>query len=277
MLKDKTIMRKIFQWALAAALICGAMSFTSCSKDDDNPATPDLGVSEKIIGKWILAESNGSPTPTNNKYVITFTSPTQGYLSASLNAHTEIPSLWGDRQKVDVVMSGNMVKNTMVINEHLTVVDDMKITSITDSDTWGDLNISWIVDGTVIKTVEESIRTVKVTADYRADIVGTWQGHCTSEGSVFDDGQEHRWQYKADGTYVYYVKSGDSWVPYEGNTLNEYFVDGTLLCTRWIDLGQENREWWEITIDGDKMNWTALRQNPDGTTFTATFEMEKVE
>ena len=27
----------------------------------------------------------------------------------------------------------------------------------------------------------------------------------------------------------------------------------------------------------DHMNWTALRQNADGTTFTATFEMEKVE
>ena len=27
----------------------------------------------------------------------------------------------------------------------------------------------------------------------------------------------------------------------------------------------------------DYMNWTALRQNADGTTFTATFEMEKVE
>ena len=119
-------------------------------------------------------------------------------------------------------------------------------------------------------------RYVRVTADYSAAIVGTWQGRCTSEGSVFDDGQEHRWQYKADGTYVYYVKSGDNWVPYEGNTLNEYFVDGTLLCTRWIDLGQENREWWEITIDGSQMHWTALRQNPDGTTFTATFEMEKV-
>ena len=29
--------------------------------------------------------------------------------------------------------------------------------------------------------------------------------------------------------------------------------------------------------DGDKMNWTALRQKEDGTTFTATFEMKKVE
>ena len=30
------------------------------------------------------------------------------------------------------------------------------------------------------------------------------------------------------------------------------------------------------TIDAGRMKWTALRQNPDGTTFTATFEMEKV-
>jgi hypothetical protein len=43
-----------------------------------------------------------------------------------------------------------------------------------------------------------------------------------------------------------------------------------------VDNGQENREWWEVTIDGNKMNWTALRQNADGTTFTATFEMTKV-
>ena len=27
----------------------------------------------------------------------------------------------------------------------------------------------------------------------------------------------------------------------------------------------------------DEMQWTALRQNTDGTTFTATFEMKKVE
>jgi hypothetical protein len=133
------------------------------------------------------------------------------------------------------------------------------------------------VDGNVVHSDEHIFHFTKLVTDYKADIVGTWEGHCTSAGSVFDDGQEHRWQYNADGTYVYYVKDGDNWVPYEGNTLNEYFVDGNLLCTRWIDQGQENREWWEITIAADRMNWTALRQNEDGTTFTATFEMERVE
>ena len=41
--------------------------------------------------------------------------------------------------------------------------------------------------------------------------------------------------------------------------------------------GAENREWWEISIDGNKMNWSALREDEDGKTFTATFEMTKVQ
>ena len=161
-------------------------------------------------------------------------------------------------------------------DEHTTSMEEYTVTAISGSEFTAKLKFTMTIDGNEVFSKEDNVRYVKQTADYRADIVGTWQGRCTSEGSVFDDGQEHRWQYNADGTYVYYVKDGDSWVPYEGNTLNEYFVDGTLLCTRWIDQGQENREWWEITIKGDKMNWTALRENADGTTFTATFEMEKV-
>lgn len=58
---------------------------------------------------------------------------------------------------------------------------------------------------------------------------------------------------------------------------DEYFVDGNLLCTRWMENGAENREWWEISIDGNKMNWSALREDEDGKTFTATFEMTKVQ
>ena len=75
----------------------------------------------------------------------------------------------------------------------------------------------------------------------------------------------------------YYVKDGDNWVSYEGTTLSEYFVDGTLLCTRWIDQGQEYREWWEISINGDKMNWTALRQNFDGSTFQQKMTWKNID
>ena len=176
-----------------------------------------------------------------------------------------------------VAIDGNKVTVTSPIDDHTTAVEKYTITAINGNEFTANLKLNAIVDGNVVFTTESPVRYVKQPADYKADIVGTWEGRCTSEGSVFDDGQEHRWQYKADGTYVYYVKDGNNWVPYATNTLNEYFVDGNLLCTRWIDNGVENREWWEITINGDKMNWTALRQNEDGTTFTATFEMERVE
>ena len=71
------------------------------------------------------------------------------------------------------------------------------------------------------------------------------------------------------------MEDGDNWVPSE-DELSEYFVAGNLLCTRWVEGETENREWWDISIDGDTMNWTALREDEDGKTYTATFEMNRV-
>ena len=33
-------MKRMMQWAMAAALICGATVLTACSSNDDNPVTP---------------------------------------------------------------------------------------------------------------------------------------------------------------------------------------------------------------------------------------------
>jgi hypothetical protein len=196
-------------------------------------------------------------------------------MSASLNARPEA-ELWSEELEVDVTINGNKVTLNSRPDEHTTVVEEFTVSDINGTELTANHKVTVTVDGNVVPASEGITRFTKIPADFSADIIGTWEGRCTSEGSVFDDGQEHRWQYNADGTYVYYVKDGDSWVPYATNTLNEYFVDGTLLCTRWIDNGVENREWWEITITDGKMNWTALRENSDRTTFTATFEMEKV-
>ena len=268
-------MKRLFQWILAAILICGTTLFTACT-NEDNPATPDLNVAEKILGKWINTERNGEPMISDKKMVITFASTTKAYMSESLNSRPEAGAIWNEKMETAVSIVGNKVTVTFHRNEHHTGVHEYIITEINDNEFTANHKVTSTVDGNVVHIIEDVVRYTKVTADFREAIVGTWEGRCTSEGSEFDDGQEHRWEYKADGTYVYYVKDGDNWVPSE-NTLNEYFVDGTLLCTRWIDQGQENREWWEINIDGDKMNWTALRQKEDGTTFTATFEMKKVQ
>ena len=258
---------------LAATVICGACLFTSCKKDEDN----SLKLEEKIIGKWMFADKNGNPMPTNEKMVITFVSATKAKISASLNAHPEAGTPWDEEIEADVNISGNKVNVSFHRNERHTAVHEYIITSINGSEFTANHKVTSTVDGEVVFFIEDVVRYVKQTADYSAAILGTWQGHCTSEGSVFDDGQEHRWQYNADGTYVYYAKDGDNWVPY-GDDFAEYFVDGTLLCTRWRNSGEEteNREWWEISIDGTRMHWTALREDANGQRFTATFEMEKV-
>ena len=266
-------MKKIINWIFSAILLCGTMVFTSCDPNDD--IKPIENLSEKIIGKWMVAARDGNPAPTNRKKVYTFVSATKAYVSASI-ADNPVSGMWQEQMEADVVINGNKITLTSHPDEHTTGVEEFIVTDINNTDFTTNQKVNVTVDGRVVYSEDFALRFEKVKADYQQAILGTWEGRCTSEGSVFDDGQEHRWQYKADGTYVYYVKDGDNWKPYANNTLNEYFVDGNLLCTRWVDSGQENREWWEITITGNKMNWTALRRNEDGTTFTATFEMTLV-
>ena len=257
---------------LAATLICGACVFTSCKKDKKD----DLNLKENIIGKWMTADMNGKPLPSNEKTVYTFVSATKATVSTAITTHPEVGTHWNDKLDADVTIDGNKITLTDHPDEHTMVVEEYTVTAISGTEFTANHKVIVTKDGIVVNNDEHVLRLAKQTTDYKQAILGTWEGHCTSEGSVFDDGQEHRWEYKADGTYTYYVMDGDNWVPYEGNTLNEYFVDGKLLCTRWVDNGVENREWWEISINGNRMNWTALRKNDDGTTFTATFEMEKV-
>ena len=263
-------MKKILM-VLAATLICGASVFTSCKKDEDN----NLKLEEKIIGKWMQSEIGGQPALTNEKTVITILSTTKAYLSVSRSDYSSESDKWSAYKEYGVSIDGNKMTLTSQVNENKTLVNEYVVKSINGNEMVCDFRHTTIRNGEPNERDWQVVRYVKVTADYRAAIIGTWQGHCTSEGSVFDDGQEHRWQYNADGNFVYYVKDGDNWVP-SANTLNQYFVDGNLLCTRWVDNGEEHREWWEITINGETMYWTALRQRADGTTYTATYEMSKI-
>ena len=119
---------------------------------------------------------------------------------------------------------------------------------------------------------------VRVTSDYANDIIGMWEGQVTRDLGDATNGELHRWECKADGTYVFYSKVNGEWTAVPAFRA-DYFVDGTLLCTRWQDTAdsEELREWWEIeSIKGGVMKGTALRLREDGRTYTATFQMSKV-
>ena len=123
-------------------------------------------------------------------------------------------------------------------------------------------------------------RWERVTADYEKDILGTWEGKRSNDESGFDDGKEHRWAFHADGTYTFYDKVDGEWKATD-DVMNDYILDGILLCTRWKANGtgkEENREWWEIeSVNNGAMKWKALRLRDDGTTYTANYELVKVK
>jgi len=270
-------MKKKLLFMLAATLICGASVFTACTSNDDNPAPQsDLNLAEKVIGKWITADGDGQPVVTNEKLVLDIVSTTNAYISASFNHNPAAGKAWFDMLETDVIIDGNKMVLTNQYGENTTVENEFTIADISTSEFTAYLKFSMKVGGSVVATKEYPVRYVKMAADYSQAILGTWEGKVTSENDEHTDGELHRWEYNADGTYTYYVKDGDQWVA-SANTLNEYFVAGNLLCSRWVDNGVENREWWEITIENGVMKWTALRQREDGTTYTATFQMTKVK
>jgi hypothetical protein len=267
-------MKHFMNWVLAATLICGASVFTACSSNDDNPTQSDL--STKLMGKWMVDELDGQKCPTNLKAVITFLSPTKAY--GSLSDFYSVS--WNNHASADVIINGNNVTLTALENEYTKHITETVIYSITDNEMM--LKSDWqvFVDGEqVIHEVWDNERYIRITNDYENDIIGTWEGKVTSSEDEHTDGELHRWEYKANGTYVYYRKENGEWKA-DNDALSDYFVDGILLCTRWKKTAdsEELREWWEIeSIKDGVMKWTALRMRDDGTTYTATFEMTKVE
>ena len=139
---------------------------------------------------------------------------------------------------------------------------------------------SYKVNGTTLEQlVELPNDNIKFSYHINVTSIADDEMQTVTNNETFVNGQTHRWEYKADGTFVYYRQNDQGeWID-DVNTMAEYFVDGTLLCMRWKNVGDdtEKRESWEIaSIEDGKMNWTALRQNEDGSTYTTTFEMTRM-
>jgi hypothetical protein len=257
-------MKKILNWIIAAILICGASVFTSCEK-------PNTELPNKVQGKWIVAELDGEACPTSLKSVVTFVSATTGYYSISEN----ITMTWEDKTPVEVTFHEN---GFTAIEEDgfFTSVLTATVNSVTDNEMR--LTTEWtLTEGTeVILHEVYDERWVRVTDNFEQAVVGTWEAQVQNG----DNPQTWRWEFKADGTYVFSLKNGDDhWQVFE-DEMSEYFVDGSLLCTRWQNTASsdENRDWWEIvSIQDGQMKWTALRLDEDLTTHTETLELNKIQ
>ena len=190
-------------------------------------------------------------------------------------------SFWHSNDLFDYTINGNVISCAGQLNEHTSVNITVKVNAIDDNKMYEDFSNIISIDGVEAIKMESKETLIRVTDDYTTAILGLWEGRATSEiGSDFDDGQLHRWEFKADGTFCFYRKVNDEW-QLSDDTFSDYFVEGPLLCSRWknnVEGAVENREWWEIeSIENGVMKWKALRQKEDGTLYTATFQMTKVE
>lgn len=270
---------RILNYLLMAAMVFSiTFAITSCSNNDDDNTTTDLNVAEKIMGKWIVSEVNGLPAMANTKRVFDFVSATKAYYSASLSSRPEGGALWVEKLEVDVAIVGNKVTVTIRPDKHQTTVEVFDITAINATEFAASHKITVSNDGRVVYTTDNTVRFTKVTADYAKAIIGLWECQEMTGGETFND-TNARLEFLTDGTYRFYRKN-DAWewilVPRE---LNEYFVEGNFLATRWQSAGEPIAyEWWEIaSLSDDQMLWTALRQNADGSAFQQGTRWKRVE
>ena len=271
-------MRKLFQCVLTAIILCGLAVFNACTSDD-NSVKPVENLSEKIIGKWIVADIEGQPALTNEKMVTTFISTTKAIASSSKADFSKKDNKWNVYREDDVKIEGNKVTLTGHPNEHTTLINEYNVSTITDTELIGKWKHITTIDGVETVNTEYSIRLVKATNDYREEVLGLWE--CTGLTGIetFNDANA-RLDFLADGTYRYYRKNDDGqWQVVTTRDFQDYFVDGTLLATRWKDKDEnELREWWEIeSLSGNQMTWTALRQKDDGTTVQQKVTWKKID
>ena len=262
--------KRFLNYLLMAATVCGiSLAAASCSSNDDNPTTPDLNLSEKIIGKWMPADIDGKPVLTNVKNVTTFLSATKATVSTSRSEHTSEAVMWNAYREYAVEIDGGKVILTSMVNDLVKLVEEYDISYISSTEMRCDYKHTTFVNGNpVTVAVENGVRFVKTTADYTAEILGLWE--CTGLTGIETYNDDNaRLEFLADGTYRFYRRSDAGIWSLVPRQRNEYFVDGNLLCTRWQAEGDaELREWWEIASLADgRMQWTALRQQPDGSTF----------
>lgn len=232
---------------------------------------------QQLLGKWCSDRMNTKTLPTDETSVITFQSLSKATVSASLNARTGTDPVWDYQKEMDVAISGNVITVTNRIDEHKSVVTKMTVTGIGDVHLNCVVQMTDCVDGQAVKTHPEiNMQYKRVENSFEQSILGVWEGEPKSNQDTYGDGKPHRWEFKADGTYVYYVQNGNAWVP-SSNTLNEYFVDGDKLCMRWEEGGKEYREWWTIALlEEDDMTWTAVRKSETSSYFNSTYKFKRI-
>lgn len=253
-------------------LACVAMSLlvVGCSKEDNEKENQKQTVSTEeiangIIGKWKTCTLVHGQWITDNESVTTFG---EGGNCTHSESSTDDSDVWEDAIRYTYSVAGDSVVINSEENKAIWKVKELKDNEIK-------ILVRVYQKGQLVSKYEQSGK--RITADFSEAIVGLWEGVEMTGEETFGN-SDHRIEYKADGSYIYYSRDGDEWKS-DKQTVSDYFVDGDLLCTRWTEGSNPklNKEWWNIeSITETEMRWFAIRLKDDGATFRTSFTFRKV-
>lgn len=147
---------------------------------------------------------------------------------------------------------------------------------------------SFVMEGSTLKAyISQSVDKYELWAynqpadvddEYTQDIIGLWECTELTGGVTFND-DNARLEFMADGTYNYYRKDAEGVWQLVPREMNEYFVDGDFLATRWNALGERVKyESWVIaSLEEGNMDWYAIRLDAEGNTFEQVMKWMKIE
>ena len=242
----------------------------------DAPAIDNLA--EKLVGKWIYAESNGQTLTTNTKSVCTFTSDGSA-LKASISMSLKKFGVWANRYEPEVKVDGRNVTMTAKLADGSTSVMEMTDVSVSGSDLFFTGKATLTKDGEVIFSYGPFLEHfTKSDVDNAETNEGLWEVYFTSDDPEFESPEPTRELYRADGTCTFYELVDEQWVEDKEVTNSEYFIDGPMFFIRWQESEEMMYENWEVVSseNGKQVN-KSVRKHDNGSTYTIYANLTKVE
>jgi hypothetical protein len=240
--------------------------FWSCNKENET------NYASLIIGKWVNTSVDNVPVLTDKAFTFEYKADlTQTYANGYVL--DENNKTWIENENYTYSVSGNKI--TVEGSDELGATFHMVFDILTaDAETLRYSVSKFAVNG--VEYPDSKIYTnKKVTEDLSSQFIGTWYGKSTTTGTTDDN--YHYWEYLADGSFKYYYQDNEgNWINKPDNE-GKYFLYGNLMASNYTnDLlsGETGKayECWNISIDGNTMNWTGLRASG----LTTSFQMEKV-
>lgn len=230
-------------------------AFSGCG-DDDNNKSP---YSQKIIGTWVSVETDGETVPTEETFINTFGSGSKEvYASVYKDLKEWVIEPECLYQLDDDIMYEKWTAEDGTLSESKT--------RISIEDNVMTCNVLQLIKNGVIQEDGESTYVLKkVTSDYSEEFVGLWKGKETTPGVTKS---EVYFRFLEDGTYIYYyyIKSSDS---YGVDDSGKYYLYGDFFASHWDDeVMGKGFECWNFSIDGNTMNWKALKSDGKEVFFT---------